>query len=195
METRDIVYIGLTLGLIYWVLRNREAIAQTLVDTVSSDSGVTAPTYTQENPNLPAFLAMIRYAEGTSGPDGYRTLFGGSLFDSYADHPRKVVTVMSQGKPLSSTAAGAYQILSRTWDSVRSAIGAPDFSPAWQDQAAIELLRRRGALDYVYAGDIVAAINAARREWASLPGAGYGQPEKALSDLVSVYQMSGGNVA
>lgn len=30
--------------------------------------------------NLRAFLLMIQYAEGTIGPNAYRTLFGGSLF-------------------------------------------------------------------------------------------------------------------
>jgi lysozyme len=196
MKTSDYVYIALTVGLLYWAIRNRDAIAQSLVDIAGpEESSVTGPTYTEENPNLPAFLATIRWAEGTSGPDGYRMLFGGQLFDSFSDHPRIPITRLSNGRPLTSTAAGAYQMLSRTWDSVRSAIGAPDFSPAWQDQGAIELLRRRGALDYVLAGDIASAVNAARKEWASLPGAGYGQPEKALRDLVSVYTQSGGAVS
>ena len=41
--------------------------------------------------NLRAFLQTIRQAEGTAGPDGYRTMFGGDLINSYADHPRRAV--------------------------------------------------------------------------------------------------------
>lgn len=146
-------------------------------------------------PNVRAFLQMLRYSEGTAGPDGYRTLFGGGLFTSYADHPRTVVTAMLGGREIKSSAAGAYQIIKGTWDTLQITQHFPDFSPASQDLAAVELLRRRGALAYVIAGDIPAAINAARKEWASLPGAGYGQPERAISDLLAAYQNAGGMYA
>jgi len=33
--------------------------------------------------NLPAFLMTIRSCEGTAGDDGYKTLFGGKLFDTH----------------------------------------------------------------------------------------------------------------
>lgn len=146
-------------------------------------------------PNVRAFLQMIRYAEGTAGPDGYRTLFGGGLFASFADHPRVVVTATLAGAPIKSSAAGAYQIIRNTWDMLQATLNLPDFSPASQDAAAVELLRRRGALQLVIDGDIAGAINAARKEWASLPGAGYGQPERKLSDLLSQYQAAGGMYA
>ena len=137
-----------------------------------------------QNPNVQAFLAMIRYAEGAD----YQTLFGGSKFQSFADHPRTVITA---GK-YKSSAAGAYQILARTWDDVRGRIGATDFSPYWQDQAAIFLIKRRGALPDVLAGRFEDAINKVRKEWASLPGAGYGQPERSLANLRNVYAANGG---
>ena len=60
--------------------------------------------------NVRAFLAVIRAGEGTSDDDGYRRCFGGSLFDSFADHPRRVV----RAGGYTSTAAGAYQFLART---------------------------------------------------------------------------------
>ncbi|WP_404993336.1 glycoside hydrolase family 104 protein [Cupriavidus pauculus] len=148
----------------------------------------------QASQNRAAFLMMIRTAEGTAGRDGYRTLFGGGLFDSYADHPRQVVTAMSNGKPISSSAAGAYQFLRRTWDKLAARLGLPDFSPASQDAAAIELIREAGALGDVDAGRFDKAVGKVRKIWASMPGAGYGQPEKALADLQAVYVAAGGAV-
>ena len=104
--------------------------------------------------NLRAFLYLIRWCEGTSGDNGYRTLFGGGMFDSFADHPRKAITRPLGGKNLTSTAAGAYQVLERTWDECKKALGLPDFSPESQDRAAIYLIKRRGALPE----DICAAL-------------------------------------
>jgi len=144
--------------------------------------------------NRPAFLLMIRTAEGTAGRDGYRTLFGGGLFDSFADHPRQVVTAMSNGKPISSSAAGAYQFLRRTWDTLAARLGLTDFSPASQDAAALELISEAGALGDVDAGRFALAVRKVRKIWASMPGAGYGQPEVALNQLQAAYQAAGGVV-
>lgn len=145
--------------------------------------------------NIKAFLDMIAYAEGTSGTDGYRTLFGGGLFDSYADHPRRVFTFTNRiGQTLRTTAAGRYQFLARTWDGLKAKLGLTDFGPANQDAAAIELIRERGALNDVKAGRFVTAVNKCAPVWASLPGAGYNQPERKLSTLVSVYTAAGGNL-
>lgn len=144
------------------------------------------------NPNVIAYLAMLRVSEGTAGPNGYRTLVGGKLFNSYADHPRILVPLPNLG--ISSSAAGAFQILRKTWDGVRVKLGLPDFSPASQDRAAIELIRQRGALADVRAGRFAAAVEKCRREWASLPGAGYGQRENSLASLEMVYLNAGGEV-
>jgi muramidase (phage lysozyme) len=140
------------------------------------------------SPNTRAFLDMIAFAEGTDGPDGYRMLFGGGLFDSFADHPRLVV----RRSGYASSAAGRYQILRRTWDDVQRVLKLPDFSPGSQDVAAVFLLRRRGALSHVLAGRFDRAVDASRKEWASLPGAGYGQPERRLADLRDRYRAAGG---
>lgn len=102
--------------------------------------------------NLRAFLYLIRYCEGTAGENGYRTQFGGGLFDSFDDHPRQAITRKLGGKDLTSTAAGAYQFLSRTWDECAKALSLPDFSPESQDRAcggrlcAMDVQRRRGHL-------------------------------------------------
>lgn len=145
--------------------------------------------------NLQAFLAVIRYAEGTAHADGYRTLFGGGTFDGYADHPRISVTRPSGARTITSTAAGAYQFLSKTWDDVRAALNLPDFSPASQDLAAAWLIRRRGALADVFAGRFEAAIKKCALEWASLPGSPYGQPVKTLAQVQKIFLASGGAVA
>lgn len=156
--------------------------------------GIMPVNFDMENANLQAFLAMIRYAEGTSGANGYRMLFGGGLFDSFADHPRQRITARLGGQTITSSAAGAYQILERTWDDIRRLAGLPDFSPASQDKAAVFLIRRRGALADVRAGRFDAAVEKCNREWASLAGSPYGQPTKSLADLRRIYVASGGQV-
>lgn len=150
--------------------------------------------------NVQAFLGMLRYAEGTSGPDGYRTLFGGSLFDSFDDHPRIAVRYGN----LWTTAAGAYQLMAvsplptggstrvDTWDRLQAKLQLPDFSPASQDACAVELIRERGALGDVMAGRLSSAIAKCAPVWASLPGAGYNQPERQLASLQAAFQSSGG---
>ena len=82
-----------------------------------------------DNPNVRAFLRMLRHGEGTAGEDGYRVMFGGGLFDSFADHPRQAITRKLGGKPITSTAAGAYQFLARSWDGLVKQYGFADFSP------------------------------------------------------------------
>lgn len=166
--------------------------SQRTLNSGAGDSVNVTPEQALQLQNVRAFLQMIRYAEGTAGPNGYSTLFGGGTFNGFADHPRIVVTASLAGHELKSSAAGAYQIIKGTWDTLQASIHLPDFSPHSQDLAAVELLRRRGALTLVIAGDIAGAINAARKEWASLPGAGYGQPERQLSQLLSAYTGAGG---
>jgi lysozyme len=146
-----------------------------------------------EQQNVTAFLKTIRVSEGTAGPNGYSTLVGGEQFDSFADHPRQLVYLPNLG--YSSSAAGAYQILRRTWDGVAGKIGLVDFSPASQDRAAVELIKQRGALADVRAGRFADAIAKCKKEWASLPGAGYGQRENSLATLQAAYINAGGNLA
>lgn len=160
---------------------------------------------TQAKRNEAAFLRMIRYAEGTAGANGYRTMFGGGLFSSFADHPRKAHQFTDgNGRKLWTSAAGAYQFMAvsplpsggqtkvNTWDRIKAKLGLKDFSPAAQDAAAIELIREAGALADVRAGRFDSAVGKVRGIWASMPGAGYAQPEKALSSLRGIYAQAGG---
>lgn len=140
------------------------------------------------NPNVQALLRVIRTGEGTTGPNGYRTLFGGGLFDSYADHPRK--TVKSSG--YTSTAAGAYQFIASSWDETKRVMNLPDFSPRSQDLAALGRIAARGALEDAKAGLFDSAVRKIAREWASLPGSPYGQPTISWERARTIYASAGG---
>lgn len=153
------------------------------------------PPPSEADNNVRAFLDAIAYAEGTGGPHGYRTLFGGGLFEGFADHPRQFFTFTNKlGVQLRTSAAGRYQFLSRTWDGLRAKLDLPDFGPASQDAAAIELIRQRGALRDVQAGRFAEAVRKVAPIWASLPGAGYNQPERKLASLQAAYQAAGGTL-
>jgi muramidase (phage lysozyme) len=140
--------------------------------------------------NLSAFLLMIQYAEGTIGPNAYRMMYGGQLLNDYSRHPNKAIT----RNGITSTAAGAYQFLYSTWAGLQKDLKLPDFSPSSQNRGAIELIKRRGALEDVFAGRFTLAIYKCRKEWASLPGAGYGQQERSMKSLALVYVKAGGNL-
>ena len=144
----------------------------------------------QQLKNLSAFLLMIQYSEGTIGPNAYRMLYGGGLTNDYSRHPNTKVTKYG----ITSTAAGAYQFLYKTWNGLQKDLDLPDFSPSSQNKAAIELIRRRGALPDVLAGRFTNAIAKCRKEWASLPGAGYGQSERSLQSLATAYVKAGGRI-
>lgn len=144
------------------------------------------------NVNVRALLAVIRRGEGTTGPNGYRTMFGGELFEGYADHPRIAVTRVYSGRKLTSTAAGAYQALASSWDETAGIMKLPDFSPASQDLFAVGRIAARGALDDAKAGRFDMAVQKIAREWASMPGSPYGQPVISLSAAQAVYSGAGG---
>lgn len=150
-------------------------------------------------PNVCAFLDMLAVSELGArlialSDDGYNVIVGSTaahphLFQSYADHPRQLITLNSLG--IKSTAAGRYQFLERTWDSIVSYWSRTPrsiaFDPLNQDRACIHLLRQCRAYPQIVGGNIEGAIRCARGIWASLPGAGYGQPEHSMSDLVGVF--------
>jgi muramidase (phage lysozyme) len=147
--------------------------------------------------NRRAFLDMIAVSEGTAGigDHGYNALFGGGTFASYADHPRQRFQFTNRaGAVLWTSAAGRYQFIVATWDALRVKLQLPDFSPASQDAACLELIRERNALADVDAGRISAAIAKCAPTWASLPGAGYAQPEQKLSTLLAAFQGAGGSL-
>lgn len=150
------------------------------------------------NKQRKAFLDMLAWSEGTDKTGqptknrGYDVIVGGSLFSSYADHPRKLITLNPK---LKSTAAGRYQLLARWWDAYRKQLGLKDFSPASQDQVALQQIKERGALPLIDSGNIRQAIDRCSNIWASLPGAGYGQFEHNADNLIAKFKAAGGVVA
>ncbi|AJB61649.1 glycoside hydrolase family protein [Enterobacter hormaechei] len=149
------------------------------------------------NAQRKAFLDMLAWSEGTDKPGqptknrGYDVIVGGSLFTSYADHPRKLITLNPR---LKSTAAGRYQLLSRYWDAYRSQLGLKDFSPTSQDAVALQQIKERRALELIDNGNIRQAIERCSNIWASLPGAGYGQHEHRIENLLKKFKEAGGFV-
>lgn len=160
--------------------------------------------------NVAALLEAIAWAEGTAGQaDPYRVCYAYShTIESFADHPYTlgewpgVVLTAEQcrGAGLNpgcrSTAAGKYQITVTTWRTLKPRLSLGDFGPASQDRAARELLREVGALARIERGDLAGAVAAARRTWASLPGAGYaGQGMRTMGELQARYLNAGGSLA
>lgn len=151
----------------------------------------------ETNKQRKAFLDMLAWSEGTdkkgqpTNNRGYDVIVGGSLFTDYSDHPRKLVTLNPK---LKSTAAGRYQLLSRWWDAYRKQLGLKDFSPASQDAVALQQIKERRALESIDSGDIRQAIDRCSNIWASLPGAGYGQFEHKVDNLIAKFKEAGGTV-
>ncbi len=135
-------------------------------------------------PAIRAFLQALRLGEGTKGANGYRTLYGGTLFESFARHPCRPIKAAG----ITSTAAGAYQFLAATWDEVAKQYGLEDFTPHSQDLGAVALLYRRGAVDAILSGRIETAVALCAKEWASLPGSPYGQPTITMARFLAEYR-------
>lgn len=128
--------------------------------------------------NVKAFLDVLGELE--SG-QRYNVLNGGKTFSSFAQHP--------------GGTAGRYQIQLPTWNSIKSAEGLTDFTPQSQDKAAIALIRNRGYLAEIEAGNIEAAIdgngqhaNGLAYEWSVLPTSSdstgqYGQAKLSMAQI------------
>jgi muramidase (phage lysozyme) len=184
----------------YWIDTNQ-------AETEKKVSDMTAIIDTDAN--VRAFLESIARAEGTAGQaDPYRVCYAYRwTIKSFADHPaitgewkgEKLSDAMCAGAGLGpgcvSTAAGKYQITKGTWFTLKKRLGLKDFAPASQDAAAIELLRETGALYAAQTGDLATAVAKSRRTWASLPGAGYAQPERSFAWLQNQFTSAGGVLA
>lgn len=179
-------------GLAWWRGRGADELAVELEDLAGMSPRAQELALIALEPNVQAGLTTVRVGEGTASANGYRMLFGGELFWTFADHPRKAVTRLHGGRPITSTAAGAYQILARTWDDVWPALELPDFTPQSQDVAALALVRRRGALADLREGRFDTFVEKCAREWASLPGSPYGQPTISLDRARAAYAAAGG---
>lgn len=150
----------------------------------------------RSTPEGQALLGVLRHAEGTAKyKDPYKTLFGGGQISDVSRHPDRVIR--TPGFERGSSAAGAYQFLTPTWNQQAQKLGLRSFGPLEQDIAALDLARNRlrnlGGLSYLKEKGLTReALAAMAPEWASLPTmAGqsyYGQPVKSAAELQKVYQ-------
>jgi lysozyme len=148
------------------------------------------------SPHFRAFLDTIAWSELGDGlmteatNNGYRVIVGSTpakpiLFDSYADHPRRVMDIHSLH--IYSTAAGRYQELARYFDAYKISLHLPDFSPLSQDKIAVQMIHECGAVDLIESGHIESAIRACSSRWASFPGNNYKQGGRKMLDLLARY--------
>lgn len=146
-------------------------------------------------PNVCAFLDMLAVSElGArlllASDDGYDVIVGSTadhplLVENYDAHPNRLIPLPKLG--IKSSAAGRYQFLRGTWVGLATELHLRDFSPVSQDRGCIQLLRECRAFTQIVGGNIEGAMHLARKTWASLPGAGYGQHENSASDLLGVF--------
>lgn len=159
------------------------------------------------NQNRKAFLDMLAVSEGTgtspaTQDNGYDVIVTGvdgapDIFTDYGDHPfnrgRPSKVINSRG--LTSNASGRYQFMLHDWAHYRDQLNLADFGPDSQDLWAIQLIRERGALPLIDAGNFALAVARCSNLWASLPGAGYGQHENQIAKLEAAYTDAGGELA
>lgn len=144
------------------------------------------------NPNVRKMLDLISYTEGTQA-NGYYTTFGGGRQSSLATHEnRRKSFKQTDGKTNVSSAAGRYQFLKGTWDSLAKQYGLKDFSERNQDIGALALIAQKGQLERVVAGDIKGAVSNLGSVWASLPSSTYKQGKKSWG---AIDHFLSGNVA
>jgi muramidase (phage lysozyme) len=165
-------------------------------------------------PNLQAFLSTVSHAEGTDrAADPYRVTYAFKYtIHDLAYHPAEIrpdgtrewkgeqladAQCIAAGlhPPCWSTAAGKYQLIKPTWLRLKALLQLKNFGPDSQDDCAMQLIKERGALDLIYAGEIEAAIGKCSGEWASLPGNPARQPQKTFAQLLNVYSSNGGGFA
>jgi muramidase (phage lysozyme) len=141
---------------------------------------------TGSNPNVTRFLDFLAKAEGAD----WDTIVGGSKFSDFSQHPNVVGLRTKEGP---STAAGRYQITGTTYRDVAPKIGVTDFSQESQNKIAIELIRRKGALEDVLSGNYEPAIQKLGSVWASLPSSPYKQPKRDWNFVKANLMASTGN--
>ncbi len=132
----------------------------------------------------------IAWAEGTRdySEDGYDVMFSFKIMDRCNVHPNRCLSYGSS----CSTAAGRYQFLKGTWDSVKSANDLPNFEPESQEIGAKYLMNtvRHATVPQnrpMTASEFSNAMSKLSYEWASLPPGRYGQPVKTASQMRNMY--------
>jgi muramidase (phage lysozyme) len=126
-------------------------------------------------PNVKAFLKLIRYCEHGRREDDrvYFTLYGGGTFTDASSHPLPESKAIRDrhGKPHSP--AGAFQIIYKTWKGLKDQGYVSDFTPYSQDMCAIRIIQNCSAMNDLMKGNIGKVLHnhMIRGQWAALPGA------------------------
>lgn len=152
-----------------------------------------------QNKNIQACNMAIRVCEGTDAEDGYNYLFGSTKtndrrFTDFSTHPNLKFPFNTKHGVQYSTAAGAAQILNKTYRYLCSKYGFSDFTPHTQDLMFLALYDDANVLTAISKGwmlrdDVLAKLSGI---WASLPLAKYGQPTHTVASVRKVYQENGG---
>jgi muramidase (phage lysozyme) len=209
LDRNDVVTVTATSGETGWVS----------VESKAGDEGWAAANYLVEVDDTPkdgatcdasrgqdivnryekALHDTIAFAEGTQGiaNDGYDVLFGYNTYHvtapNCAEHPNRCMKFQNT----CSTAAGRYQFLVGTWNSISNAKGWATFEPENQERGAeylITSVRKATIPDDrpLTASEFTNVITKLSYEWASLPPGQYGQPMRALGELRKVYCAAAG---
>jgi muramidase (phage lysozyme) len=177
---------------IYSLLSN-----QTFGFISTSLNQVSQETSSKYSPRMQAFLATIRWAEtGYSGTESYRQLVFNGTFNNFSTHPLQKQCAAINGKQTCSTAAGAYQMLDKSWWDLQPKLKLPDFSPRSQDRMAVEYIRRNNAMGKarsstiadIESGNFAKAACKVGKIWASFPCNSYNQNPKSMEKLSTYYQ-------
>jgi len=150
------------------------------------------------NSNIQAALKTIRMTECNDAPECYQYLFGSTVnndirFTDYSKHPNS----MQVHNGIDSTAAGAYQILYRTYNELCQKYGFDgSFDPAAQDLMAVAIFDEIGVLMSVSKGlmlqeDVMTKL---ALQWASLPYSRYNQNPKTIAQVRAIYLAAGGSI-
>lgn len=159
----------------------------------SGDGGGDVSGDGEREANLYAFLALIRQLESNND---YGALVMGGQFSDFSEHPALTGwpgVRLPDGRL--TTAAGAYQITRTTWNDLGGSAKYGDFSNAAQDQAAIDLLRRRGALAEVMAGNFDRAVTKVVKEWEAFERMLAGNYPVTIAEARNIYAGGGGAFA
>ena len=183
---------------------------KTKIEQDKTGDGTTPPTPPSSSigGNVGALLKTIRWAEGTYGPQGYNTWFGGrydmdlsemTINEVVAEQKRRLASGEATYGSYTSAAVGAYQMMKPEVFAAKAGLdpATAKFTPENQDKLAIAgyLKGQAGLTDaQINAPISKKLINSISGIWASLPNAegksAYGQPVKSYKDLEKIYNQN-----